>query len=448
MKNHMRENPSANALKYALLLMGTAMFLWPSAAQAADVSLDCDANLGPDNAYVSAALVSGDRVTITGTCELNQGLTIQSLTNLTIQGSSLDPANVTPTATIRLPLAGSCAPDAPAGGFFNRPVLNITDSRGITLRGLLIEGGSQDLALADSQVTLQGVTVEDTRGTGIGLTDSSINLQGAFQGRTPSPESLPMLVNSPNTVRNNCGAGINASGGSSVGISLQNTTSGNVGRGITLGGGSNANLNACCTPVTNDPAQITIENNFRGIQAGTGGFANINGGADGAGNPGTILIQNNAEWGLNAFGGGSINVSGQTIVQNNSLAPQSAIGIAPPAGVFIRAGGSVFVNPGAQILNNSGPGIEADLQGIITLGNLPPPPGSPPPVFTGVTISGNQAEGVRLLHMSIAESFAGNTISGNLGTADVTCDGSSWLVGNVTGIGTIKCANTEQTKKK
>ena len=55
-------------------------------------------------------------------------------------------------------------------------------------------------------------------------------------------------------------------------------------------------------------------------------------------------------------------------------------------------------------------------------------------------------EGVRVLHMSIVWSNSG-TLFGN-GVADLTCDGSSLVFGDLSGVVVNKCANTEQGKKK
>ncbi len=84
--------------------------------------------------------------------------------------------------------------------------------------------------------------------------------------------------------------------------------------------------------------------------------------------------------------------------------------------------------PGPEIKNNGGPGFLADRQAIL--------------FFRNSTISYNTEEGVRLLHMSLAESNSGNTISGN-GAADFSCDGTSLLYGDLTGISSIMCRNVE-----
>ena len=110
----------------------------------------------------------------------------------------------------------------------------------------------------------------------------------------------------------------------------------------------------------------------------------------------------------------------------------------PPAPVATNA---------VEIRDNFGAGIWADVNGMVRLGSLPPTPvpADPcaPPPWTGITVTGNDDKGVLLLHMSIAESFAGNSLSGNT-TANVDCDNTSLLFGDLTGIAVNKCATTER----
>ena len=253
------------------------------------------------------------------------------------------------------------------------------------------------------------------------------------------------VTNTQNTIQNNCQNGINVGTGSTANLVLHNAIQGNGGTGVGVNGG-NAVLSACCDPADN-PGQILIQNNLRGIVVSAGGSANINAGNDLDGNPGTILIKDNKEWGVLVFGPAVVSLIGQTIVQNNMTTLSTAFGFALPAGIIASNGGVLFLSFGVQILNNHGPGILADVQSKVRLGSLPALPPFPPPLFPGITVSGNTADGVVLTHMSIAESFAGNTISGNTG-ADLTCYATSLLFGDVTGITVNKCANTEQAKKK
>jgi len=130
---------------------------------------------------------------------------------------------------------------------------------------------------------------------------------------------------------------------------------------------------------------------------------------------------------------GRVDINGQVILQNNATNPITAF---DRAAVVISKGGTLNVNgSGLRIMNNNGPGIWAYMLSKLQLG----------PLQGGaiITISGNREEGLRLTQMSVAWSFAGSTISGNTG-ADATCDKTSLLFGDVSGISVIKCAHTER----
>ena len=246
--------------------------------------------------------------------------------------------------------------------------------------------------MSDSSVNLNGVTVENSFGNGISVNDAStLNLAGFGAGpggENPGP--------TPNFVQNNCGTGIGVSYGSTASLNLGNTVQGNGGQGLNVGGSASLNASADST--------------------------------------GQILIQNNQRQGVAAGTPGNVSFGGQVIIQNNStLSDPSAF----PAGV-IAFGGSIGVNSsGLQILNNGGSGILALLQGRGRLGSAP--------AGADITISGNTGEGLRLTQMSMGWSFAGSTISGNTG-ANATCDATSYLFGDVTGIAGNNCKNTDKKK--
>ena len=68
MKKHKEKNSCANALKYALLLIGTLMFLWTGTAQATDYTVDCGTHTDPDNSlFTTTILASGNSVHINET---------------------------------------------------------------------------------------------------------------------------------------------------------------------------------------------------------------------------------------------------------------------------------------------------------------------------------------------------------------------------------------------
>ena len=376
-------------LKRLLLLIGTVVVLAlaPSAAHAADVSVGCPrAPLGPYT-YTSmfAALDKLDP-------SVPNTITVKGICHdepglagpgVQIVGFENLTIQTGPGEEARISENQTSCVSTPVDRA-NAPALAITDSHGLRLIGLIISGG-RGVQINESSVTGFGLTVENSFGNGITVNaGSTLRLSGMLGD-----------FHLPNIIQNNCGTGINVSYGSTLDLNFGSTVQGN---GLGLGVQGSANLNA-----TADPSE-------------------------------QIRIQNNRGFGIAASG--RVTFAGQVIVENNSVDPSAVF----PAGVFVF-GGEIHVNSsGLRILNNHGPGIWTLLQSTVRLGN--PNPSTP----ADITISGNTEEGLRLTQMSMGWSFAGSAISGNTG-AGVTCDVTSYLFGNVTGISANKCSNTVQDKK-
>jgi hypothetical protein len=161
---------------------------------------------------------------------------------------------------------------------------------------------------------------------------------------------------------------------------------------------------------------------------------------------GTNTITNNGATGIKAqFGGqltlfGNVEVSGHTTfgldISSRSQARIDA-GVAPnvihnngtgsvPVRAGIRVDGNsqlLLIGPN-QIVQNGGPGVLGDINSSMDV--------------SGATISGNQAEGIRLLHASVLDLGSGMSFSANGGAA-ITCDSTSLLV---TANNTHQCVNT------
>lgn len=237
-----------------------------------------------------------------------------------------------------------------------------------------------------------GVSIDDSSVTTIGVTvEKSI---GVFGIATNNASRLALTGGvTPNFIQDNCGTAIGVSLASTVNLSSDNT----------------------------------IRNNRQGLSVN--GRATLNAGA------GAILIEFNQQQGVIIQEQGRVDINGQVIVQNNATNP---ITTRDRAAVVIGKGGTLNVNgSGLQIMNNNGPGIWAYMLSKVQLGPLSG--------GANITISGNREEGLRLTQMSVGWSFAGSTITGNTG-ADVTCDKTSLLFGDVEGISVNKCAHTEREK--
>ena len=270
---------------------------------------------------------------------------------------------------------------SPSPPHANLPALTIIDSHQIILRRLVIRGGS-GVSIDDSSVTALGVTVEGSRASAIRLNNASmLTLSG---GATP------------NFIQDNCSTAIAVSLGSTVSLVSHNT----------------------------------IRNNLQGLLVS--GRANLTALPDAIGSA-EILIEFNQQQGVIIEEQGRVDINGQVILQNNATNPVTT---RDRAAVIIGKGGTLNVNgSGLRIMNNNGPGIWAYMLSKVQLGPLSG--------GANITITGNGEEGLRLTQMSVGWSFAGSTISGNTG-ADATCDKTSLLFGDVSGISVIKCAHTER----
>jgi hypothetical protein len=280
------------------------------------------------------------------------------------------------------------------------------------------------MVVEDSSVNANGgVTVEYSRSAGIGLSGASnITLRGGTAA-------------AKNIIQNNCANGIGGGAGNNIGIGLHNEIKINGGAGIGVGNGASVNLSAGGDDGGN-PSTILIQGNAgRGIDVGPGATLNISATANPS--PSSVVIEDNGGHGIGVTGPALAALSGNVIVEKNSTDTNPDFVLR--AGILVRYGGTLFLNPGSQVINNSGPGIWADVQSKVGLGS----PFNPSAV--GPTITGNSQEGVRLEHMSIAQSGAGVAASGN-GGADLTCDGTSLLFGSYDGIVQIKCAHKEKVK--
>ncbi len=83
------------------------------------------------------------------------------------------------------------------------------------------------------------------------------------------------------------------------------------------------------------------------------------------------------------------------------------------AGIRIDGNSQLLLSGPNQIVQNGGPGVLGDINSSIDV--------------SGSTISGNQSEGIRLLHQTVLNLGSGVSLSGNGGAA-ITCDSTSLLI--------------------
>ncbi len=143
----------------------------------------------------------------------------------------------------------------------------------------------------------------------------------------------------------------------------------------------------------------------------------------------TVTVEGHSRYGVYAEGS-VFSVVGPVVIRNNGTAGS------PSAGIALTRGSSLHSSPmrdmGSEISGNNAPGIVVDISSTASLNYA--------------NISNNGGPGVQIQRLSSAELGPGTTLTGNGGFA-VTCDSSSWLVGNLTGVAPLECKNTEAKLK-
>jgi hypothetical protein len=120
-------------------------------------------------------------------------------------------------------------------------------------------------------------------------------------------------------------------------------------------------------------------------------------------------------------------MAGPHLIQNNGSATAD-----PTFRGGIRVNrGSLTLQNGVTITGNVGPGIRADFNtGVLV---------------AIVTVSNNSEEGIRVGRQSVSQFLPPVTIAGN-GAASVSCDTTSLLFGDLTGIADLDCSRIERTQ--
>ncbi len=245
------------------------------------ITVDCDGGIA-DHATIGAALgaaVDGDTISITGGCAELDTVRINGFDGLTLEGNGA-------TATISQPVV-ACDSTDPAP-----PVLRINNSTNIFLRRLVIRGGRGVRIDRSTVNTDEDITIEESRGNGLGVSGASVVNIGNSASDTA------------NLIRNNCGAGASAGFGSVLTI-----------RGAT-----------------------TIQSNRNGVSAGNGSQVSLSPGRDENGNNNETLIRDNEVRGVNAFSLSRVSISGRVIIEDNSDVASDDPAFPFRAGVRVRFG--------------------------------------------------------------------------------------------------------------
>ncbi len=419
------------------LLLAVAFFLLPTVSRAANATVDCSGATPGAFLSITAALNALDfqgpnTITVTGTCTENvsansrERLIIQAAPGQTATINAADPSGI---------------------------VLETFASHNIGLFGLVLQGGQSGLLVNEtSDVDIQGCTIQNNSSDGVVVQIGSV------------------LVVQNSTIQNNGGNGLSDAAGSSVTLATfpaqRIRILGNAGDGIDVDG-SFLQVNFGTLDVENNAGAAIFQlggrmlifdggvgggnlfqGNGEGIDVFNAGSAQFFGNNTIQGNgdvglqilgssvmfngrvlpDGTVraaVIQGHATVGVNVVRLGELTMSGPHKIQNNGTAT---------ADPTLRGGirmirGSLTLNRGVQVINNTGPGIRADQNTGLSV--------------TNITDSNNSEEGVKVGRQSVAGFFPPLAISGN-GIASISCDTTSLVFGDLTGITQINCSQIQR----
>lgn len=420
-------------------LLCTFALLAP-AARGANVNVQVACPNGAPGAFssIGAALNSlnpndANSITVSGTCVEN--LLIAHFSNLVIQ-----------------PVAGQVA------------TINAADPNGIVvqtfqstvvLTGLIIQGGGTGILLnQSSSVTLANVIVQRNSGDGLdmqmgstmvvesssfqdnGGTGMSIGAGSNVTIATNPDEKIRVLRNGRDgidvdssffgvnfgtlDVENNGGAALLQTGGRTTFLADISTTGGN------LFQGNGEGLDILDSGSALFVGRNVIHNNGdAGVQVMGSSVRFEGAGVYPDGTPAIAVVSGHNILGVNVIRMGEVTMNGPHQIQNNgSLVADPAL----RGGIRLNRA-SLALQNGVQVTGNSGPGIRADQNTGTSMSN--------------VTISGNTEEGVHVDRQSVA-GFAQPLFIGGNGGGSISCDSTSLLFGDLTGVAGINCTRIER----
>lgn len=431
---------AAYATRYGSFLLMATLFLlaFPGTGRAANLQVVCPG--GGPGAYssINAALSALDphgpnTITVSGTCVENififqhERLVIQAAPGQTATITAADPSAI---------------------------VLQTFQSTGILLSGLIFQRGSVGVLLNQgSNVTMSNCTMQQNSSDGLDMQmastlvmESSTMQDNQGNGMAVVVGSNATLATNPNErirvlrnggdgidvdgsylqvnfgvldVENNAGAAIAQVGGRMLifdgGVGGGNLFQGN-GEGIDIFNAGSAQFFG---------RNVIRNNGDVGLQVLGSSVLFTGRGTLPDGSLRSTIIEGHATVGVNVVRLGELTMSGTHQIQNNGTS------VADPT---LRGGvrlirGSLTLSNGVQISNNVGPGIRADQNTGLSV--------------TGITVSNNSEEGVKVGRQSVAGFFPPLAIVGNP-MASISCDTNSLIFGNLTGITGIDCNQIER----
>ncbi len=448
---------SRGACPETLLALIVAICLFPSATAASTLNVIC----GDPNALyptIKAALdtlplnspTEPNSINITGTCTEN--VILYSRQRITIQA-----APGAQTAKI-------VAPDS------NSDVLSVNKSRNVVLRGIVISGGWRGVMIqGSSEVEMDQCTIEQASGVGIQVNDmSNLRLdrttirnngshglmvddssfasvgEKAVQGQLIhihnnggsgiSVTNSAVMVRGLTIIEDNASTGVSLAGSRFLlrGIRAENLVLNNGSFGVNVSEGSSAMFSGSNT--------IRHNGGF-GIQVGRSSTATFSEVTTSDGWAGYTVIENNDQLGANIAAGGTALFAGRHKIRGNGGAPESPDKTPYRGGFRVATGAHLSLRLGSEVTDNIGQGIWVEVGASVGLGY--------PAEIPGATVNRNTKEGVAVIRGASLWIVSPSTVSDN-GIANISCDNSAWLFGDITGIRLIKCENVlrdGETKK-
>jgi hypothetical protein len=436
----LRKNRTLRGLVFAILVTS---FLLPAAAHAANATVGCPGGSGGTYPSITAALSTLDphgpnTITVSGTCVEN--IFIDKHERLFIQSASGQTATITA---------------ADASGI----VLQTFQSTGILISGLVFQGGSTGVLLNQgSNVTIVNCTMQRNSGDGLGMQmastlvmENSTLQDNQGNGMSVGVGSNATMATNPNErirvlrnggdgidvdgsffqvnfgtldVENNAGAAILQTGGRLIIFGGQGVGGGNLfqgnGEGIDIFQAGSAQF----------VGKNTIRSNGDfGLQVLGSSVMFTGGGTLPDGTLNATVIEGHATVGVNVVRLGELTMNGPHQIQNNGTATADPT---MRGGIRMNRGSLTLVR-GVQISNNVGPGIRADQNTGTSIRNI--------------TVSNNTEEGVRVGRQSVSGFFPPLAITGN-GVASISCDSTSLIFGDLTGISHIECNRIERAPER
>jgi hypothetical protein len=419
----------------------TAVFftfsLLAPAARAANVQVACPNGAPGAFPNINSALNSlnpndANTITVSGTCVEN--LFVAHFSNLVIQ-----------------PVAGQVATITsadPSG------IVVQTFQSTVVLTGLIVQGGGTGILLnQSSSVNLANVIVQGNSGDGLDMqmgstmvVESSTFQNNGGAGMSIGAGSNVTIATSPDEkirvlhngrdgidvdssflgvnfgtldVENNGGAALLQTGGRTTFLADISTTGGNLfqgnGEGLDILDSGSALFVGRNVIRSNGDAGVQVMGSSVRFE-GAGVYPD--------GTPAITVVQGHNILGVNVIRMGEVTMNGPHQIQNNgSLVADPAL----RGGIRLNRA-SLALQNGVQVTGNTGPGIRADQNTGTSMSN--------------VTISGNTEEGVHVDRQSVS-GFSQPLLIGGNGGASISCDSTSLLFGDLTGVAGINCMRVE-----